>query len=142
MTSETANAAASYANAAFEQANGAFFTANVILTYITDVNDKTDAAFIQANSAYEAANLLISVVAQSTPDAQAAFIQANAAFDTANTINVNYISKNSESLQITSNNLFSVTVGGVEAFVIYANNDIYLNGSIYGAPTALDGGDF
>jgi hypothetical protein len=43
---------------------------------------------------------------------------------------------------ISSQNLFSIVVNGIEAISVYANNDIFLNGTIYGAPTALDGGDF
>lgn len=52
------------------------------------------------------------------------------------------INSSDESVEIITDSIFSIRVGGIEAMVIYANNDIYLNGTIYGAPTALDGGDF
>lgn len=52
------------------------------------------------------------------------------------------INSSDESVEIITDSIFSIRVGGVEAMAIYANNDIYLNGTIYGAPTAVDGGDF
>lgn len=45
-------------------------------------------------------------------------------------------------ITIATENVFSLVVNNFTAIEVYANNDIFLNGTIYGAPTALDGGEF
>jgi len=52
------------------------------------------------------------------------------------------VNASDDSIEILSTGIFTVKVGGIDAISVYPNNDIYFNGTIYGAPTALDGGDF
>jgi hypothetical protein len=73
------------------------------------------------------------------------YIYANSFGVQLETQNNNISLNNSEdSIQISSKNLFAVTVNGTEAMAVYANNEIYFNGNIFGLPPPenLDGGDF
>lgn len=151
-----ANSAIISANLAYELANSLSLSSNAYIkrtgdtangtiifsaSNLTNYDLNTAVGFVSSNTGIDlfAANNKYTQLNYSNTSTLKA--NANGAFVKTQYSSV-VMDDNTRVISLVTENVFSVVVNNFPAIEVYANNDIFLNGTIYGAPTALDGGEF